>query len=356
MSRVIGGFIHTKNVCSLSRVAYWPGEAQCHCTDWIQRRHQIKDLIVLEKQKPWKSWEEVGSAAIRDYVTEDYRWPLWVSMAGSVQVKFLWCLSCCSQLPNTRDFIKIGTQMNENLHMKLHTWLQSRVWQWSTGHPEFILWLTRAKINQIQHLNQSPAIWKEMSYWSMGAINLPGLDSKLRPLGAVNSGDYWGIWSTPWMRRVKSIQKYVGRWDSHRSWHWFGAACWTPSPDWSQVIEKYLKFSTKVLQSTVLSEHLAGHKRITKHIKTVLKWCGQRSVRELKLSGLLTSRVLILPINFHSSNTQDLKKFWSLFCQSEKLVFTYNIFSQQSSITVMENSSPTNTILAFERVVQRMCY
>ena len=51
----------------------------------------------------------------------------------------------------------------------------------------------------------------------------------------------------------------------------WGSLLNTVSPDWSQVTEKDLKFSTKVLQNTALSEHLAGHKRVTKYTKTVFK-------------------------------------------------------------------------------------
>lgn len=114
-------------------------------------------------------------------------------------------------------------------------------------------------------LNQSHAIWKEMPCWSVGAINLPGLDSKLGSLGAVSSRDIEASSQPLNAAELGSIQKYIGRWDSTQvlALVW-GSLLNTVSPDWSQVIE-ILKIFNKGAP-----KHFAGHKRVTKHIKTVL--------------------------------------------------------------------------------------
>lgn len=70
------------------------------------------------------------------------------------------CLPCCFQLLYTRGFIKLGTQMYENLHMKSHTWLKSNIWKWSIGNPELTLCLTWAKMTQNQHVS---TVWKAQS-------------------------------------------------------------------------------------------------------------------------------------------------------------------------------------------------
>lgn len=99
-----------------------------------KKRHELKDLIVFEEQKSWKSLEEIGSITTRECGLGDHRE---CQRQGAPTIKD----ACCSRLLYSGSYVKVGTQINKNSHIQSHAWLKSNIWQCHTGNPEleFIL-------------------------------------------------------------------------------------------------------------------------------------------------------------------------------------------------------------------------